>query len=286
MPVLSIIACGMLEDELAYVLSEDRDLKQLIIVENMERFSLLQKFRSDNCKPWMAPLDKVPTLLNGTQSPLLVKLITPLKRFPVFGQVHEIMDNENRRNITVVVNMMKIALHTDIDILKSEVYRNIEEMAGFSDGILIFYGTCGHSLGDVETDFKDLDCSLYFLKDENGEKVEDCISAALGGNDAYAETMLSNRGVGTIYLTPMWASKWDEVENDGFSSPDFDINTLKKPIYSRLTRIHTDISRDPDFDMNAIKVARQFDMEIVDIKGSAKIASDSYLNARNDIFRT
>jgi hypothetical protein len=286
MPVLSIIACRMLEDELAYVLSEDRDLKQLIIVQNRECFSLLQKFRSENCQPWMTPLDRVPSLLNGTQSSLLMKLITPLKMFPVFGQVHEKMEDEARRNVTVVVKMMKLALHTDIDILKSEVYRNIEEMAGFSDGILIFYGTCGHSLGNLETDFKDLDCSLYFLKDGIGEKVEDCISAALGGNDAYAETMLSNRGVGTIYLTPMWASSWDEIENDGFSSPDFDIKTLKSPRYSRIARIHTEISRDPDFNKNAIKVARKFDMEIVDIKGSAEIARDSYLNARNGICRT
>ncbi|MBN2487894.1 MAG: DUF1638 domain-containing protein [Methanosarcinaceae archaeon] len=286
MPVLSIIACGMLEDELAYVLSEDRDLKQLIIVENVESFSLLKKFRSENCQPWMAPLDRVPFLLNGAQSSLLMKLITPLKRFPVFGQVHEKMEEKGKRNVTVVVNMMKLALHTDIDILRSEVYRNIEEMVGFSDGILIFYGTCGHSLGNLETDFKELDCSLYFLRDRIGEKVEDCISAALGGNDEYAETMLSNRGVGTIYLTPMWASKWDEIENEGFSSPDFDINTLKSPRYSRLARIHTDISRDPDFNKNVLKIARKFDMEVVDIKGSAQIARDSYLNARNGVCRS
>ena len=33
MPVLSIIACGMLEDELAYVLSSDRELAQVILKE-------------------------------------------------------------------------------------------------------------------------------------------------------------------------------------------------------------------------------------------------------------
>ena len=285
MPVMSIIACGMLEDELAYVLSEDQDLKQLIIVENRQCFSLLQKFRSENCQPWIAPLDRVAFLLNGTQSSLLMKLISPLKRFPVFGQIHQKMEDEGRRNVTVVVNMLKIALHTDIEILKSEVYRNIEEMAGFSDGILIFYGTCGHSLGNLETDFKELDCSLYFLKDSNGENVEDCISAALGGNDAYAETMLSNRGVGTIYLTPMWASSWDEMEKEGFKSSEFDIKTLNGPRYSRLAMIHTEISRDPDFHKNVLKLARKFDMEIVDIKGNAEIARDSYLNAKNDICR-
>ena len=36
MPVLSIIACGMLEDELVHVLSKDSELQQLIVVENRE----------------------------------------------------------------------------------------------------------------------------------------------------------------------------------------------------------------------------------------------------------
>jgi hypothetical protein len=43
MPVLSIIACGMFEDELAYVLSSDRELAQLILIENSEHFGLQRK---------------------------------------------------------------------------------------------------------------------------------------------------------------------------------------------------------------------------------------------------
>lgn len=40
MPVLSIIACDMLEDELAIVLSEDKELAQLILVDNNKHFGL------------------------------------------------------------------------------------------------------------------------------------------------------------------------------------------------------------------------------------------------------
>ena len=57
-------------------------------------------------------------------------------------------------------------------------------MACFSENILIFYGTCGHTLGKLEEDFVDLGCSLSFLKDKEGEVIEDCISLALGGNEA------------------------------------------------------------------------------------------------------
>jgi hypothetical protein len=54
----------------------------------------------------------------------------------------------------------------------------------------------------------------FFLKDENGEIIEDCISAELGGNDAYARAMLACRGKGTIYLTPTWASNWKRLEKE------------------------------------------------------------------------
>jgi hypothetical protein len=49
MPVLSIIACGMLEDELVHVLSKDSELQQLIVVENRESLGLLRKLRLRNC---------------------------------------------------------------------------------------------------------------------------------------------------------------------------------------------------------------------------------------------
>ncbi len=49
MPVLSIIACDMLEDELAYVLSKDSELEQLILVEKMECFGLQRKLKSLGC---------------------------------------------------------------------------------------------------------------------------------------------------------------------------------------------------------------------------------------------
>ncbi len=44
--------------------------------------------------------------------------------------------------------------------------------------------------------------------------IEDCISLALGGNEAYARCMLNFRGIGTIYLTSGWASSWKRLGNE------------------------------------------------------------------------
>ncbi|AKB19122.1 hypothetical protein MSWHS_2259 [Methanosarcina sp. WWM596] len=130
-------------------------LQQLIVVEKRNSFGLLQKLKSDNCLPGTAPLGRVPFLL------------------------------EKR---------VRLWLHDDIDLLKSEVYGKIREMAAFSDGILLFYCSCGEAFESLEEDFSGFECPLYCLKDGNREIVADCISAALGGNTAYSETIYRPSG--------------------------------------------------------------------------------------------
>jgi len=118
-------------------------------------------------------------------------------------------------------------------------------MSQFSDRILIFYCTCGHSLSNLEKDFESLGCQLYFLKDEKGETVEDCISAALGGNDVYAR--VNGKNAGTFYLTPMWASNWEEKPKDNaILSSESDTKFLK--LYARAAKINIGLSYEPDFD--------------------------------------
>src|SRR5574341_1400980 len=180
MPVLSIIACDMLEDELAYVLSEDSELAQLILIDNNKHFVLQRKLKSQGCLPALIPLDRVPEILKGEQNQLLQTILKPFCSFRFIEKIRRRLENRYKTKVTVVANMLKMGLHIDVELLRAEVYRNIREMSRFSDRILIFYGTCGHSLVSIEKDFEALECPLYFLKDDNGEIVEDCISVALG----------------------------------------------------------------------------------------------------------
>lgn len=282
MPVLSIIACGMLEDELAHVLSIDHDIKQLIVVENRNSSGLLRKLRSGNSSPHTISLDRVPMLLKAGNSCLTVsKLIAKL---PFFGKISKKIESKAGKKVEVVVNLLRLGLHSDLDLLKSEVYKNIREMAAFSDGILIFYGTCGHVLGELEKDFIDMECPLFFLKDKSGEIVEDCIGAALGGNDAYAEAMLTFRGKGTIYLTPMWASSWKRFEKES-GNRDLNYRYLKNSKYCLAAKIETGLSYEPGFHENFLEFARTFDMKITNMKGSVEIAEHSYFAARNIIVK-
>ncbi|MDD3245743.1 MAG: DUF1638 domain-containing protein [Methanosarcina sp.] len=289
MPVLSIIACRMFEDELAHVLSSDRELEQLIVVEGRDSFGLLRKLKSVNCLTRTAPLDRVPFLLGNRHSSGsgsgLMALAKPLLRLPFFGEIHGKMKLKAAHRVTVVVNPLRLGLHDDLELLKSEVYGKIREMAAFSDGILLFYCSCGKAFESLEEDFSGFECPLYCLKDGNGEVVADCISAALGGNAAYDETMYACRGTGALYFTPMWASSWKEMGEKRKKSRNFDDNYLKDPRYSRVVKLDTGLSYDPDFHKNIQDFARTFNMEIVEIKGSTELAEKSYMAARKGVIQ-
>lgn len=278
MPVLSIVACGMLEDELVYVLSKDNELQQLIVVENRESSGFLRKLRLRNCNPRTAFLDRVPMLLKDRYSPGFSVSTRLLSCFPLLKKFCR--KRKNREEVSVVVNLLSLGLHADLEILKAEVYRNILSMASFSDRILIFYGTCGRALGKLEEDLSDLKCPLFFLKDRNGETIEDCISLALGGNEAYARAMTEFQGMGTIYLTPMWASSWKRLEKEN-GSRDFNKHYLKNPLYCMAAKIDSGLITDPDFHTNVREFACTFGMKVVNLKGSVEITEQSYLDARN-----
>ncbi len=267
----------MFEDELAYVLSKDSGLEQLILVEKIECFGLQRKLKSLGCHFALIPLDRVQDILKGEK-----KFPAVLKPMSGLHLIEKLLSrNRHKTKVTVVANMLKMGLHMDVKLLKEEVYRTIREMSRFSDRILIFYGTCGHSLVNIEKDFEDLECQLYFLKDDKGEIVEDCISVALGGNEAYDEAMAKSEG--TFYLTPMWASGRMEIPREMISEIS-ELGKMYMKRYGKVAKINTGISYEPDFDENVRDFAQSFNLKIVELQGSKKIAEQSYQNAKK--FRT
>jgi hypothetical protein len=280
MPVLSIISCGMLEDELVHVLSKDSGLKQLIVVEDRNSLEFIQKLKSKNCTPRTAYIDRIPILVKESENCDSKTCMQFLSLLPLFKKISAKREMTKSKKITVVVNLLRLGLHSDLLQLKAKVYENIREMASFSDNILVFYGSCGHTFGQLEADFSGLGCPLSYLKDKNGEMIEDCIGLSLGGNEAYTRCMLEFRGKGTIYLTPMWASSWKRLENES-EGREFNNKYLKNSLYCLAAKIDTGAANKSSFDENVKEFASKYDMQITHLKGSMEIAEQSYLSARN-----
>jgi len=155
--------------------------------------------------------------------------------------------------IIIAVNVLKMALHIDNRILRTEVCKNIERMSQYSDGILLFYGLCGNALQDLEVP-QGRHCTLFFLTDDSGKRVDDCIAAALGGNSQYAEALSNHPEVG-YYCTPMWVSSLDYTDRE---VRKYNIEHHLKPKsfgdilvelgYSKIARLDTGLKFISDFE--------------------------------------
>lgn len=296
MPVLGIIACRALEDELAHVLSGDFDLRHLILINSLDCFGLSRKLRSKNRPHLMASSEEVPEMLNsfcrtspGTLTEMLKPLLGRFHLNSLFGKADGAAEGEDEE-IIIVVNILKIALHVDNKLLRAEVFKNIEAMSQFSDSILLFYGRCGNALQDIEASAS-RHCPLSFLTDDSGERVDDCIAAALGGNRQYAEALGSHQGVG-FFLTPVWASGLDYIDNEArryaiehHLKPKSFGDFLVELGYSKIALLDTGLKFISDFEVES-KVnwfAGLYKFEVIKLLGNAKVAERCYRQAKDSL---
>lgn len=287
MPVLGIIACRALEDELAHVLSDDHELRHLILIDNLDCFDLSRKLRSKNRPHLLAAWEKIPTMLNGinrTGSGILEPLRDRSRLLRgLLGKA-----GDTSEEIIIVVNVLKIALHIDNKMLKAEVCKNIEHMSPFSDSILLFYGRCGNALQDIEASW-DGSCPLFFLTDDSGERVDDCIATALGGNKQYGQALSSNQGVG-YFCTPMWASTLDYTDREvkkytieHHLKPKSFGDVLVELGYTKIAKLDTGLNFTNDFQVDSTInwFAGQYHLEVVRLRGSVEITKRCYRQAKD-----
>jgi hypothetical protein len=284
MPVLSIVSCEILEDELVYVLSKDPEIKRLFVVENRNSFRFIKKLKSENLKPFMFSSDKLYPIVSEINRESLGSFTKKFSNIPFCKKIYNyILNKEKKRELTVVVNLLRKGLHSDTDLLQSEVYLNAKEMSKISSGILLFYGKCGFSSEKVQAELQQLGCPIYFLRDDGRNIVDDCISVALGGNEIYTKTMLSGNGKGAIYATPMVLSDLNEPNYKSSESYKKISKYLTSPVYSLLFKINNQEYKDVNFNKNASEFAKIFNMSIINVNGTMKIAINSYMDAKIDI---
>ena len=170
MPTLSIISCRMLGDEIVHLLSSDSEVKELLLLDEKENQSLSRKLKSQNRPRILLAWESIGSHLQEKQS----RPDGFLSRLGIRSSPAE--------GLTVVVSLLRLGLHSDLKLLCTAVYDEIRRLSAFSDGIQIFYGRCGDFLAHIQEDLADLSCPLYFLTDDRGGRIDDCIATALGGN--------------------------------------------------------------------------------------------------------
>jgi len=269
MPVLSLIGCKILEDEITHVLSRYKEDTRIILIDDRESRDLARKLRSQDTSFSLAPIDRIRDFITSSEpGPVKKKLMSLLGKK---------CDNE----MIVIIKIMPLGLHVDSNELRTFVAEQIRLMSEFSDGVLLFYGLCGNALKDIEKS-EDISVPLYVLKDKNGEHVDDCISIALGGNRRYEEELERYNDTATLYFTPLWASSWKDTE-------DIPVDPKKMSEYrysfriGRVARLDTGLEFEKDFDSRIRELARKFNAEVVELKGNTNIVENCYLEVREDL---
>ena len=264
MPVMTIIGCRMFEDEIVHLIENDPEIEEVIVVENEDCEGLRTKLEDIGVPYRVLPFEEIPEKSSG-----------------------EGKNDSSAEGFTLIVYMLELALHAIPENLKSTVYSKVENVVPFSDGILLFYGLCGNVLGKIEKDFEALGCPVHILKEEDGEIVDDCIGAVLGGRKQYLDVLKSCRGVGTFFLTPMWAANWREmVRTAGLSQNPDDIEMSKfvfdYAVYKRIAKVNTGLPYEKNFEACVQEFARLFEFEIAELDATLHLVENCYKKAKTE----
>ena len=274
MPVMSIIACRILEEEIFHVISSENAFDHLFVTDTKEVHGLVRRLQTNSIPHTSVPSERIPDMIRLTKGSCKHNIIRRIcKRY------------STKEELIVVINILELGLHRDLTLLRRGVYTAVEEMSAYSDGVLLFYGLCGNSLQNIENDLSHILCPIYLLRDGENNRVDDCISIALGGNRKYEEAFESCRGKGTLFFTPMWASSWKDM--DAPANKQEEMTTIhdlfKRHHIARIVKIEMGTRYDTSFEHNVNKFAEMSGLEIISMPGTAEIVERCYVDAKNDI---
>lgn len=212
---IGLLVCQIFEEELLEILESCPEIDKLIIYDN----EASKEFQNIVNKNLASDKYKLARELCSTKY---------LKR---------------ESNLEILLYILPLALHVDPKLIKKEIVQASKELEKHVDYLVLFYGLCGNSLGDVEELMRGnrVNVPVSILKDEDGEIVDDCVCALLGSRKKYIETI--NEQPGTWFMTYGWAKYWKELSCETVGS--FDIDKMKL-VYDRAGYKRT-VALDLDF---------------------------------------
>ena len=178
MPRLGVITCQVLELEFVHLLANDPGVERISVIEDEFSAELIDR------------------LSTGTQ-----KTVQRISRADTF-RPHE------NKGFSVLVQVMKVGLHSNIPLLKEEVKTAVSQMAPFVDAVLLGYGLCGNALVDAGDLFKEVPVPVS-LPMEKDEPVDDCVGLIIGGRENYYQEQCLCAG--TMFMNAGFSRHWEKI---------------------------------------------------------------------------
>lgn len=194
---IGIVVCQIFEDELLEILGSFPEIDKILIYDN----EASKEFQN-----------------------IAIKGLSP-EKFKIVRELCSVKFLKRENDVEALLYLLPLALHVDPTLIKKEVASAAKELEKHVDYLVLFFGLCGNSLGDVEALMKEskVEVPVSILKDNQGEIVDDCVCALIGSRNRYIETI--NEEPGTWFMTYGWAKYWKELSCETVGS--FDIDKMK-----------------------------------------------------------
>ena len=258
---LGVIVCPILEDELIYNLSNDKEEKKNIFLLENDNIADMSRKLTQNGLDFTLLDERM--FMNGMES-------LPSDAF------------------NVVILMKDMGLHSDPEILKVDLRETMAFMESKVDVLALYYGLCGNAnKGLDEWVATHLSVPVAIFRDKSGNICDDCISVAVGGTDNYYS--LQKKYTGILYYTPAMSTKWREffVTNEMFNGVETkNYDRIKMVLemcdYHDVLKVPTGLGDEAEFDKSLKEFADEFKFNIkylepgwVTLEPTSKIYSDA-----------
>lgn len=261
---LGMIVCPMLEDEAIYNIKNDPEIDHVYLVTGAYNDTIIPKMRQHGVAyESISPT----TALKGD--------------FP-------------KDEYNVIIWVMFMGLHEDLDMLKMEVTNQIITMFRSVDSIMLYYGRCGRGLDDIcRWSLANIPIPVMIFRNRDGSICDDCICIPIGGTDRYLQ--LLRKYPGRLYFTPAMASNFEGFLSsmELFNGLDTRNTELMRIIldmagYTEVMEVQTGIGDQENFHKNIDAFCEKYELDHTVIEegwATKYIADMNYDNAKRTMVR-
>ncbi|MDD1756862.1 MAG: DUF1638 domain-containing protein [Methanomassiliicoccales archaeon] len=254
--VLGIIGCQVLEDEMAYVVARDPDVKQVVVIDSTSEGTVASK----------------------------IQRMAPEKRLSLFDENFDLRQFQMSNGVNVIIWVKPLELHQSPPLLRETVVKAIGQIESLTQSVLIFYGQCGNAFNNMEIITRNIHVPVTILKDREGGPVDDCYGIALGGRKEYRDFLINQPSPAYI-LNTMWVANWRHFMLDIQMMRDpNDIEEAKEVFeymdYKKAVGLNTGLTDQSAFSEQLIEFANIFGLVPESHRCSLHVVEDSYKEAK------
>lgn len=175
---LGMIVCPMLEDEAIYNIKNDPEIDDVYLVNTAFNETIIPKLKQHGVN------------------------------YQTISTTKALSGDFDKERYSVIIWVMFMGLHEDIDMLNMEITNQIITMCRSVDSIMLYYGRCGRGLDNI-CKWADVNIPIpvMIFRNRDGTMCDDCICVPVGGTDRYLN--LLRKYPGRLYFTPAMASNFE-----------------------------------------------------------------------------